>query len=41
VVPLESLNVELLAPGTHPGRLTIWTASVMGRLDELLEAKHA
>jgi len=41
VVPLESLNVELLAPGTHPGRLTIWTASAMGRLDELLEAKHA
>jgi len=41
VVPLESLNVELLAPGTHPGRLTIWTASAMGRLDELLEAKKA
>jgi len=41
VVPLESLNVELLAPGTHPGRLTVWTASAMGRLDELLEVKHA
>jgi len=41
VVPLESLNVELLAPGTHPGRLTVWTASAMGRLDELLEVKRA
>jgi len=41
VVPLESLNAELLAPGTHPGRLTIWTASAMGRLDELLEVKRA
>ncbi len=41
VVPLESLNVELLAPGTHPGRLTIWTVSAMGRLDELLEVKRA
>jgi large subunit ribosomal protein L4e len=24
---VEELNAELLAPGTHPGRLTIWTES--------------
>jgi len=24
---VEKLNAELLAPGTHPGRLTIWTES--------------
>jgi large subunit ribosomal protein L4e len=29
VVPVENLNVELLAPGTHPGRLTIWTSSAI------------
>ncbi|MCJ7770930.1 50S ribosomal protein L4 [Candidatus Bathyarchaeota archaeon] len=29
VVSVENLNVELLAPGTHPGRLTIWTSSAI------------
>ncbi len=27
VSSVEELNAELLAPGTHPGRLTIWTES--------------
>lgn len=35
VVPVKSLNAEVLAPGTHPGRLTIWTASAIKTLDKL------
>lgn len=30
-----NLNVELLAPGTHPGRLTLWAKSAFEKLDEL------
>lgn len=29
---VEELNAELLAPGTHPGRLTIWTESSISKL---------
>jgi large subunit ribosomal protein L4e len=29
VVDAASLNVEDLAPGTHPGRLTIWSQSAL------------
>ena len=35
VVTVNDLNVELLAPGTHPGRLTIWTSSAFEKLDHL------
>jgi large subunit ribosomal protein L4e len=35
VVDVNSLNAELLAPGTRPGRFTIWTNSAIGRLNEL------
>jgi len=35
VVFLKNLNVEALAPGTHPGRLTIWTNSAIEKLSEL------
>jgi large subunit ribosomal protein L4e len=35
VVAVNSLNAEILAPGTHPGRLTIWTSSAVKRLNEL------
>ncbi|HDI06954.1 MAG TPA: 50S ribosomal protein L4, partial [Candidatus Bathyarchaeota archaeon] len=38
VVRVNDLNAELLAPGTHPGRLTIWTSSAIRRLDELFGA---
>lgn len=34
VVTLKDLNAELLAPGTHPGRLTVWTNSAIEKLDE-------
>jgi large subunit ribosomal protein L4e len=29
IVEASSLNVEDLAPGTHPGRLTAWTKSAL------------
>jgi len=35
VVTVNKLNVEMLAPGTHPGRLTIWTNSAIKKLAEL------
>jgi len=31
---VNNLNAELLAPGTHPGRLTIWTKSAFEKIDE-------
>jgi large subunit ribosomal protein L4e len=34
-VTINDLNVELLAPGTHSGRLVIWTNSAFERIDEL------
>ena len=35
VVTVDSINSELLAPGTHPGRLTIWTSSAIEKLPKL------
>ncbi|AAL81948.1 50S ribosomal protein L4 [Pyrococcus furiosus DSM 3638] len=35
VVVVDNLGVEHLAPGTHPGRLTVWTVSAIERLREL------
>jgi large subunit ribosomal protein L4e len=35
VVAVTSLNPELLAPGTHPGRLTIWTSNAIDKLAQL------
>ena len=35
VVSVDSLNVELLAPGTHLGRLTVWTSSAFEKVDKL------
>ncbi len=35
IVTVDNLNVELLAPGTHPGRLTVWTSSAIEKLDTL------
>jgi large subunit ribosomal protein L4e len=32
VTTVADLNVEMLAPGTHPGRLTVWTSSAIERL---------
>jgi len=35
VVLVKDLNAELRAPGTHPGRLTVWTKTAFTALDEL------
>lgn len=34
VVSVNKLTTELLAPGTHPGRLTIWTEDAIKSLNE-------
>lgn len=34
VVEAHALNAELLAPGTHPGRLVLWTRSAIDRLEK-------
>jgi len=34
VVTVKNLNAEFLAPGAHPGRLTIWTAGAIEKLNE-------
>ena len=33
VASVENLNAELLAPGTHAGRLTVWTNSAFEKLE--------
>lgn len=35
VVAVKNLNPEMLAPGTHAGRLTIWTSNAIVKLNEL------
>jgi large subunit ribosomal protein L4e len=35
VTMINNLNAEMLAPGTHPGRLTLWTNGAIERLDKL------
>jgi large subunit ribosomal protein L4e len=35
IASVNNLNVELLAPGTHPGRLTIWTSSAFEKANKL------
>ncbi|MDI6896106.1 50S ribosomal protein L4 [Methanocella conradii] len=33
VATLDSVNAELLAPGTHPGRLTVWSESAFKMME--------
>lgn len=35
VVTVNNLNVEILAPGAHPGRLTLWANGAIELLDKL------
>jgi large subunit ribosomal protein L4e len=35
VARIDNLNVELLAPGTHPGRLIVWSRSAFEKLEKL------
>ena len=37
VVVVENLNAELLAPGTHPGRLTVYSKSAIEKLGGLFQ----
>ncbi|MEG3224047.1 MAG: 50S ribosomal protein L4 [Methanobacteriales archaeon Met13] len=37
VVVVDNLNAELLAPGTHPGRLTLYTRSAVEKLGDLFK----
>lgn len=39
VASVENLNAELLAPGTHSGRLTIWTSSALEKLEKVFGGK--
>jgi len=34
VLKVDKLNVEALAPGTHPGRLTLWSEAAVKRIGE-------
>ncbi|MHA2362336.1 MAG: 50S ribosomal protein L4 [Candidatus Hodarchaeales archaeon] len=34
IIHVSQLNAELLAPGTHPGRLTVWIRSAIDKLAE-------
>lgn len=38
VATVEELNVLLLAPGGHPGRLTVWTESALRKLEDKFKA---
>ncbi|MBS7288842.1 MAG: 50S ribosomal protein L4 [Candidatus Freyarchaeota archaeon] len=40
VALVRNLNVELLAPGGHPGRLTIWSESALKSLDNFFPVKE-
>jgi large subunit ribosomal protein L4e len=35
VTTVTNLNTEMLAPGTHPGRLTVWTSGAIEKLTSL------
>ena len=37
VVKVTNLNVGVLAPGAHPGRLTLWSSSALEELQKLEE----
>lgn len=39
VTAVKDLNVELLAPGAHPGRLTIWAQSAIETVETLFGGK--
>jgi large subunit ribosomal protein L4e len=38
VAAVDDLNAELLAPGAHAGRLTLWTSGAVERLGKLYDA---
>ena len=34
-VTVDKLTCEVLAPGTHPGRLTVWTPDALNKLQDM------
>jgi large subunit ribosomal protein L4e len=41
VTTVTNLNTEMLAPGTHPGRLTVWTSAAIEKLSTLYGVSEA
>jgi large subunit ribosomal protein L4e len=39
VAIVKNLNAEMLAPGTHAGRLTLWSNTAIEQLDKLYGGK--
>jgi large subunit ribosomal protein L4e len=39
IVSVENLNAEVLAPGTHQGRLTVWTNSAFEKVETIFGGK--
>ena len=37
VVEVNNLNTEMLAPGTYPGRLTLWSIGALTQLDKIYD----
>ncbi len=35
ITTVTNLNTEMLAPGTHPGRLTVWTNGAIEKLSTM------
>ncbi len=35
IITVKNLNAEILAPGTHAGRLTVWTSGAIEQLEKL------
>lgn len=40
VVEVKNLNTEMLAPGTHPGRLTLWSIGALNQLDTAYKGRQ-
>lgn len=40
IAKLSELDIELLAPGTHPGRLTVWTKSAIDNINKINEIQN-
>ncbi|MEM2918910.1 MAG: 50S ribosomal protein L4 [Candidatus Altiarchaeota archaeon] len=39
-IKVDDLNIELLAPGTHAGRLSLWTKSAIERVEDLFKKEE-
>jgi len=40
IVHVDYLNAEMLAPGTHPGRLTVWMEKTLEKIDQRFPTKQ-